>query len=79
VGRESSPAASAQAEEDARLVRSAIDQIPGETDRAIIRLRFGEGLSLQEISQRLSLSYDEVRDRFHASIRHLEQELAELA
>jgi len=73
---EASPSANAQTEEETQAVRVAVEGIPDETDRAIVRLRFFEGLSLHEIAERLDMSYDKVRQRSHASLRYLERVLS---
>ena len=36
---------------------------------------FFEGLTLRETSERLNLSYSQVRDRYHAAMRIMEREL----
>jgi RNA polymerase sigma factor (sigma-70 family) len=73
-----SPSAEASLGEEARLVRAALAKITDPTDVTILRLRFFEGVSLREISRRLNLSYDKVRERFEAGMRVLEEELGGL-
>jgi len=36
---------------------------------------FGPSLSLREVAERLHLSYDKVRERYHAGLRFLERQL----
>ena len=72
------PSATIQADEQAQMVRAAIERIPDTTDRTIVRLRFFDCLSLRQIAERLNLSYDKVRDRYQASMRLLERELGGL-
>src|SRR5205823_6394028 len=67
------PSANVQADEQARLIRAALERIPDTTDREMVRLCFFEGLSLRQIAERLNLTYDEVRERYHSSLRLLER------
>lgn len=69
------PSANARTEEQANLIRAALDNLPQVVDREIMRLCFFEGLSLRQIADRLQLSYDKVRERYHHSLRVLEREL----
>ena len=50
----------------------------GARDREIVRLCFFDGLSLRQIAERLQLSYDKVRQRYHRSLKVLERELGGL-
>jgi RNA polymerase sigma factor (sigma-70 family) len=72
------PSAAASLDEEAHLVHQAIDSLADGIDRAIIRLRFFESLSLRQVAERLQLSYDQVRDRFRASMSILERRLGDL-
>ena len=72
------PSANLQADEQARLIRAALERIPDATDREMVRLCFFEGLSLRQIAERLNLTYDKVRERYHHSLRLLERELGGL-
>jgi RNA polymerase sigma factor (sigma-70 family) len=72
------PSANAGSAEQARLIRDALDRIPEAIVREIVRLCFFEGLSLRQITQRLNLSYDKVRERYHHGLRILERELGKL-
>jgi RNA polymerase sigma factor (sigma-70 family) len=64
--------------EQTQLIQAALERMDDEVSAAIIRLHFFEGLSLRQIAGRLSLSYDKVRDRYAAGMRHLERELGSL-
>lgn len=72
------PAAHAEQEERIRLVRDALERLPDEEERTILRLRFVEGMSLRQIAQRLHRNHEIVRQRFHAALRRLEIELRSL-
>jgi RNA polymerase sigma factor (sigma-70 family) len=72
------PSANVGAEELAQHVQAALGKIAEATDREIVRLCFFEGLSLRQIAQRLALSYDKVRERYHHSLKVLERELGGL-
>ena len=72
------PSANAQGDEQRQLIRAALEEILEGEDREIVRLRFFEGLSLRQISERLTLGYDHVRERYQLSMRRLERELAGL-
>ena len=74
-----SPSVAVNTSDEARLVHEAMLELPDEVDRSIIELRFFEGLSLREISDRLKLSYDRTRERYHASMNVLERRLGGLA
>ncbi len=64
-----------RANEEADVIRDAVNRLPDELDRAMLRLRFFEGRSLRQIAEELPLSYDQVRDRFRGIMRRLEREL----
>ncbi len=70
-----SPSSIAGSEELDRMVQSAVDEIPNPTDRQILQLCFFESLSLRAVAERLDLSYDVVRSRYHAGLRFLERQL----
>jgi len=57
------------------LIRAALERIPDETDRTIVRLRFFAGLSLHQIAEQLAMSYDKVVERSHAGLKSVEKEL----
>jgi RNA polymerase sigma factor (sigma-70 family) len=65
------------AERESR-VHAALQKISDPTDRQILELCFLEALSLRSIAQQLHVSLDKVRERYHACLRFLEQELEEL-
>jgi len=73
-----SPSSNAGAAEQAQWVRNALEKLSEARDRDIVRLCFFEGLSLRQIAERLNLSYDKVRERYHYSLRVLERELGGL-
>ena len=73
--REPTPSANARSDEQAQLVHRALTNIADDTEREIVRLCFFEGLSLRQIAERLDLSYDKVRERYHRSLKRLEREL----
>jgi RNA polymerase sigma factor (sigma-70 family) len=72
---ESTPTAHARRNEEAELILAALERLPDPTNREIVRLRFFDGLSLREITERLSLTYDVVRERYRVSMRRLRREL----
>jgi RNA polymerase sigma factor (sigma-70 family) len=74
----STPSARVRADEQARLIRKALEKIPDPTNRKIVELCFFEGLSLRQIAGQLQLSYDKVRQGYHRSLRLLERELRDL-
>jgi RNA polymerase sigma factor (sigma-70 family) len=72
---ETTPSAHARGNEEAKLVLAALDNLPDPVNREIVRLRFFEGLSLREITGRLALTYDVVRERYKVSMRRMRREL----
>ena len=62
------------AEADLRVQKS-VNAIPDPTNRRILELRFLESLSLRAVSERLNISYDDVRARYHDVLRTLESDL----
>ena len=60
------------------LVRRAVEQIPDDADRGIIRLFFFEQLSMSRIAERFGWTYDQVRERYRRGIRQLERLLQTL-
>lgn len=75
--REASPSAYARSEELDRSVREAIAKLPDALNADIVRLYMLEGLNLAQIAERLGLGYDKVRDRYWATMRHLQRDLKE--
>jgi RNA polymerase sigma factor (sigma-70 family) len=71
------PSANAGLEEQAQRIRAALEKLPQATDREIMQLCFFEGLSLRQIAERLQLSYDKVRERYHCSLKALQRELGD--
>lgn len=56
-------------------MRAALERMPSVTDRAILLLRIFVGLSLRQISGRLKISYEKVRERYQQGLRHMERQL----
>ncbi|MCZ6692161.1 MAG: RNA polymerase sigma factor [Planctomycetota bacterium] len=73
-----SPSSSARANERAQGVRAALGRIPNETDAAILRMRWIEGMTLKEISERLHVHYEKVRDRYRLTMLGMERDLKDL-
>jgi RNA polymerase sigma factor (sigma-70 family) len=67
------PSALVSAREQARLVREALEQLPDEADRVMLRARFFKGLSLRQIAQRQQRHPEEFRRQFNAALRRLER------
>ncbi len=72
------PSTYARADEESKLVLAAVDALPDPINREIVKLRFFDGLSLREITEQLSLTYDVVRERYKTSMRRLRRELESL-
>jgi RNA polymerase sigma factor (sigma-70 family) len=72
------PSANVRSDEQAALIRKALEKIPDPTNRKIVELCFFEGLSLRQIAAQLGLSYDKVREGYHRSLRLLERELRDV-
>ncbi len=70
-----SPSTLAGGEERMRRVRAALETLPDAHQREIVRLHVFEGVTLRQIGERLSLTYDQVRDRYRAAMRRLESDL----
>jgi RNA polymerase sigma factor (sigma-70 family) len=73
-----SPSTIARAQEAASRVHSAISGIPDTTDRQIVEMCFVQSLSLRTVADQLQIGYDNVRERYHAALRFLENELGDL-
>ena len=69
------PAANVRAGEQARLVQQALEKIPDEKDRKIVRLSFFEELSFRQIAGLLNVTYDRVQTGYHRGLRQLERVL----
>jgi len=78
IAPDATPSSQARTGERTRLLHQALANVPADTDRAIVRLRFFEGQSLRQIAAHLQLSEDKVRERFHFTLRRLERELGGL-
>ncbi len=77
AARQPTPSALVAADEQARRVRAALAKIADEADRTILQLRFFDGLSLRQIAERMQWNHEKVRQRYHAALRLLEQEIGE--
>jgi len=62
-------------DEETRRVHSAIAKLRTDLDRDVVRLRFFEGLSLRQISERLDVPRETVRDHYKTAMSLLEREL----
>ncbi len=74
-GEQPTPSANVRANERQSLIQDALNELSDAKDREIIRLRFFQELSLAQIAKQLGWSYDDIRDRFHRSLRRLESKL----
>jgi len=70
------PSACVMADEVVLQVQAAIAKLPHAEQRAVIQLRFFEGLSLRKAALRLGITYDTARERFERALEILERELA---
>ena len=68
----------AMAGEEAKQISDAIASLTEKLDREIITSRFYSGDSLKQIAERLGISYDKARERFHDALTQLEQQLSNL-
>ena len=75
LARELTPSAYARCDERAEKIHAVLDALDDEVGAEVVRLRFFEGFSLQEISVRLDMTYDRVRDRYRSAMRKLEKHL----
>lgn len=75
AGTGPTPSAVVAADELGARVRAALDSISDTTDRQILELCFLHSLSLRAVAEQMQLSYDKVRERYHAGLRLLEREL----
>lgn len=75
VASDLTPGRALLAAERAGAVRAAVEQIPDEVARHVVRMRFFEGQSLHQIAAGLGIGYDLVRQRFHSGMRFLERVL----
>lgn len=72
--RLSDPAASAERNFEHALVRGAVAQLDGR-ERQVVRLHYGGGLTLKQISERLALSQSRVSQIHTQALRKLRSEL----
>jgi RNA polymerase sigma factor (sigma-70 family) len=72
------PAANVRASEQARLVQQALENIPDEKDREIVRLSFFDELSFRQIAGQLNVTYGRVHTGYHRGLQQLERELGGL-
>lgn len=70
-GRESTPSTYVRADETSARVRAALEEIEDTTSASILRMYFFEEMTFADIARRLELSYDQVRDRYWATMRDL--------
>lgn len=69
------PSAQVRGIERAQQVRDALAGLSDQMAAGIVRMHFFEGLPLREIAERLGLTHNQVRDRYRASMRRLEEYL----
>jgi RNA polymerase sigma factor (sigma-70 family) len=72
---EPTPSANVGAAEQMRLVQETLARLTDPLDCDIIRLRFLEGLSLRQVAHRLSCNHETIRQRYHALLGRLQQDL----
>jgi RNA polymerase sigma factor (sigma-70 family) len=70
-----SPSALVGAAEIDERVRAALNAMSEPLDREIMELCFAQRLSLRKVAERLGVSYDKVRQRYHVGLRFLERQL----
>jgi len=73
--RDPSPSSLVRREDEAEAVQKAIGGLSDPLDRAILEGRFFEGVTLQTMAQRLSLTYEQVKYRYQNCMRLLERKL----
>ena len=62
--------------EEVDRLHQTIEKYLDPISREILKLRIIDGLSIKDISQRLSLTYEQVRYNYHKSLAELERRLA---
>ncbi len=77
LAKDPTPSECIRAEEMARMVRAAVDALPNKMDAAIIRMRFFQGMKIEDVCGQLGLGYDAVRNRYRAASRELQGKLRE--
>ena len=65
----------ASGKEDRARIQQAIDNLSDENTRQIVKLRFFEGHTIQQIADETQLSYDQIRHRLNQALKHLERQL----
>ena len=75
---EKSPSSFARAGEEARRIEEALLRLGDEEAAELVRMHFLDGMTFAEISERMGLEYDEVRDRVRATMRRLQKDLRPL-
>jgi RNA polymerase sigma factor (sigma-70 family) len=75
---EPTPSANVQADEQVHRVQDALARIADPIDREIVRLRFFEGMSLRQVARHLGSNPETVRQRYHAVVGRLQEELRNL-
>jgi RNA polymerase sigma factor (sigma-70 family) len=75
AGSGATPSAAVRKDEEAWLVRLALEKAPDATGREVVRLSFFDGLSVRQAAERLGISYAQAREHYHGTLRRLEREL----
>ncbi|MCZ6603156.1 MAG: RNA polymerase sigma factor [Planctomycetota bacterium] len=70
-----SPSTYARVDERAEKIQEVLDALPDQTDATIVRMRFFEGESLVSIAKKLSIGYEQVKERYRRTMRQLENDL----
>jgi RNA polymerase sigma factor (sigma-70 family) len=69
------PSVHARTDEHLRLIDEALERVGSETDGDIVRMHYFQGLSLPEVSRKLEMEYNYVRERCRIVIGKLQREL----
>lgn len=72
---EPTPSAYARADERSIKIQEALDDLPDAVNASIVRMRFFDAMTIPEISERLGLGYEQVRERYRSTLRRLERHL----
>ena len=70
-----SPSSIVRRDELSLVLTSALEKIPDPKDAEIVRMIMSGGLTLAEVSRRLGMDYENVRYRFHSTLRRLQAAL----
>lgn len=73
--RTPTPSAYVRAAETTQRIRGALDRLSDPMAARIVRMRFFEGLTIPQISERLGLSPVQVRERHRSAMRRLRREI----